>query len=350
MLRLQANDVQTIDDTLAAPAVSIEQAVGWLRQAKRPSLNGCLAYLTGMKTSAEAALILKEFNPLRYQDLWRAYGGAMLLPDINGGLTEAETACIEELNEMFPTTGMLEERLQEREPGEPVYIEIENMGWPFSDEEWFDVESEMVDGFDPSLSVLVLAKCLDMGYNDLERLWQIGEHMGWPEGLAPKSAYQDGYLGDFDAAGFCKRLKRRKLGCFISVFEMVWRTTGCYFFDYDPYNDFMYEFSVEGVRALKDEWEKAPAILARYEEAKELARDNPEVLRKVVRCWDLSIVEPKPRQRKTEVVTARTLAEMWGFDIGEQPGEATVNALITDDAWGPIGAQIEPETETGEGE
>lgn len=343
MLRLQANDVQTIcnplDDTLAAPAVNVEKAVGWLRQAKRPSLDGCMSFLVGAKSSAEAALILQEFSPLRYQRYWSAYGGAMLLPDINGGLSEAETACIEEINEMFPTSGMLEEHLQEREPGEPVYIDIEPMGWPYSDDEWFDIESE-IDGLDASLSVIVLAKFLDMGYNDLERWWQIGQQMGWPDELAPRTSYyQDGHIGDFDAAGFCKRLQRRKLGCFITVFEMIWRTTGCYFFDYDPYNDFMYEFSVEGVRELKSEWEKAPVILARYEEVKEMARDNPEVLRKVVRCWDLSITEPQARQRKTEVIQARTLAEMWGVDIGEQPGEATVTALITDDAYGTNGEE-----------
>lgn len=288
---------------MTAVKSDFQKARSWLESRQRPRFYQMISNLRDWKTMSRAAAILKDLNQERLEIIMQAGVGfgseQSLLVD----------SAIDEINAIAPLDDNMFEVLTGDGP-ESICLYPETCGYPMSWDDWEEIAND-VKSCEESFSLFIFFTALCLGYQ--ETFEAASQHWGWNVSF-PQVSNIDGELVE-------KLLIKRGLPEFVNAINVIWYCTGNAYFDFNVYEESMFEdlpdFSVEGVRFLAGQYQKAEKISADLQAAITRFTQDKKIPKKLVRIWKDSIAKDEERPK--------TLAELF---IDQEPYHRQVNNAL----------------------
>jgi hypothetical protein len=309
----------------------LRQVCEWLWERKLPTLAQVVNELEKMRNYTQAAVILKELDPVE----WAKLGGNVLIKNSNL-IDDAFTA----INHIAPID---EEFIYSYMDGGEGTIELvpASCGYPMGWDEWADMINDLATN-DTTLNLFIFANIWRLEGSEA---WETAsDHYGWDLDIE-KIVEMD----EVDWGRFYTLLKKNGLGCFENALDACWYDTGNIYFDFNPYDDDnaglvdMQPFTVEGVRKLAQLWQEVQPILMDLHVATDLFARDASIAGQIMKLARQARKKDQASQgrarARVRVGGPQTLAELWAGEGGE-------NQRVIDPFYGPIGLQDDDEEET----
>jgi hypothetical protein len=279
-------------------ATGFGESARGLKRLRLPTVFSALAALRQARATTSAARILEELDPVALR-VACADGVDLFDPD-DTALVGVALSAIDYVAPLDLNT--IEQEFSEGDGAPWLLPRPEGFacGW----DEWSDYSSSPAEYAWAKMYIFWTAVRLQEG-DTLERA---GVEFGWLDwGLEIPGEWPD----EIDWEAFEGALRKRGLGCHLAARAICWYDTGLDYFDWNPndegqFGDYPYrDFSIEGVRELQAEWEKARPMNVDYQLARDAFDIDPSLAGKLLALYCAS------RKKRRRRARARTLAEVF---------------------------------------
>ena len=170
-------------------------------------------------------------------------------------------------------------------------ISIEPQGMNvFSDEELNELVIDPT-GWEADVSLTIFVFYLFAINHVWEEAWDLAaEHFGWTDVPFPADTEGNNYL---DEDALREQLQQVGMEPFMGLLPFgifgenpffIWRP-------YDSYDNSYFEFTLDTVRWLQDQWAEAVEIINQKDEAERMAQEDPGCYARFLACWRASLRE-----------------------------------------------------------
>jgi hypothetical protein len=292
----------------------VQQKLGAFRQV---TFGQAETALECFRVTTTRAALVSEYAPLKLGKIH----GVNLLEVRTDEYTQLKNAAYEVLESLFPCNpeSLFQEIMEEgSNPGiiiDPVLnIDSENFG------EMVDDPAQFGNG--PMTSLMIFAKYLVI-IIDAPYFENAAEHFRWSVDI-PECCAATNSIDSVDENRFYALLDEHDLSDYRLPFQCLQQETGNDFLDWSL--DEAYEnpqpYTMESIRYLVNEWERARPQVKLLEAAAERFTKDRWIASKIVELWDQCV-------RYKDGRVPQTLLEMWGAD----------NTTVDDEFYGPIGVE-----------
>ncbi|MAT45347.1 MAG: hypothetical protein CL609_23710 [Anaerolineaceae bacterium] len=238
-------------------------------------------------TIGRAGQILQELNPERYRMVCRqelVYEGGVEFPVIAEALAEIDLRAPLDLDMIEGGIGGL---------ADLAYISLipVQLGYPMGWDEWEEISQDPT-GCDDVMAINIFFNCLRLGQPETFNM--ASDHFGW-------GVYWNAACNlPVDWERFCELLHQKKMGFYINAINTVWYDTNNPYFDMNPFDEmsfdnFYYDFDLEGFRSLEEAWQDAQPIRDDLARAIKDFTINKKAPRRLLNIWTKAVAESDKR-------------------------------------------------------
>lgn len=172
-----------------------------------------------------------------------------------------------------------------------IYLIPVQLGYPMGWDEWEEISVDP-GTCSEEMAINIFFNCLRLGQP--ETFDMASEAFGW--GVY----WTEACNMPVDWERFCELLHQKKMGFYINAINAVWYNTDNPYFDMNPFDEmsfdnFYYDFDLEGFRALEEAWRDAQPIRNDLARAIKDFTINKKAPRRLLNIWTKAVAESDKR-------------------------------------------------------